>query len=119
MYDVLTGAHKLDEAPVVAHTVPISSFTRADGTMDMEALLEAAEGGWRPETDAVLGVSTSYVQLVTRFLLRRIEEAGIWEATGCLPDNVAYNQQAWWRLDLWLMWIHARDERAASKSGKS
>lgn len=78
-------------------------------------MLEAAEGGWRSESEAVVEVSSSYVRLVVRFLLRRIEEAGIWEATGCLPDNVAYNQQAWWRLELWLRWLHARDEEAARK----
>lgn len=95
--------------PALAQTVPISSFWREDGTQDTEALLEAAEGGWHEEAVAQ-EVSASYLRLVANFLARRIEEASIWEATGNLPDNVAYNRQAWWRLELWLVYLAARDE---------
>lgn len=116
---MLSGEVGEEEPPAPAQTISISEFVREDGTPDLEGIAAAAEGGWHPEPETEFAVLDSYAKTLVRFLHRVMEEASIWEATGCLPDNVAYNRQAWWRLDLWLTWIHVRDKAASKRDGGS
>ena len=87
-----------------------TSETAVTGQIDLEALAKAQGPEEEPEP-----FLSSYDRNLCAFVVRRTQEAQMVQAFNCFPDDIPWNRQPWWVVDLWRTYWSAESKGREDK----